>query len=64
VYKRQREQAVVGSAGRHLVHASRDAALVVVGRRNRRSHLGGHVGPVTHAVLQHAATPVAVVPHD
>ncbi|WP_329600034.1 universal stress protein [Streptomyces pseudovenezuelae] len=61
---RVREQAVVGSAGRHLVHASRDATLVVVGRRNRRAHLGGHVGPVTHAVLQHAATPVAVVPHD
>ncbi|WP_405876471.1 universal stress protein [Streptomyces sp. NBC_00005] len=57
------EQAVVGSAGRHLVHASRDAALVVVGRRNRRA-LGGHIGPVTHAALQHASAPVAVVPRD
>ncbi|MFF4255158.1 universal stress protein [Streptomyces sp. NPDC001663] len=61
---RVREQTVVGSAGRHLVHASRDAALLVVGRRNRRAVVGGHIGPVTHAVLQHASAPVAVVPHD
>ncbi|MFF4505033.1 universal stress protein [Streptomyces sp. NPDC001401] len=61
---RVREQAVVGSAGRHLVHASRDAALVVVGRRNRRALVGGHIGSVTHAALQHASAPVAVVPHD
>ncbi|MCI3278179.1 universal stress protein [Streptomyces cylindrosporus] len=59
-----REQAVIGSAGRHLVHASRDAALVVVGRRIRRAAVGGHIGPVTHAALQHAVAPVAVVPHD
>ncbi|MFF1323610.1 universal stress protein [Streptomyces chartreusis] len=44
--------------------ASRDAALVVVGRRSRRAQIGGHVGPVTHALLHHAAAPVAVVPHD
>jgi len=61
---RVREQTVVGSAGRHLVHASRDAALVVVGRRKRRAFVGGHIGPVTQAALQHAAAPVAVVPHD
>jgi nucleotide-binding universal stress UspA family protein len=61
---RVREQAVVGSAGRHLVHASRDAALVVVGRRDRRAHVAGHIGPVTHAALGHAAAPVAVVPHE
>ncbi|WP_340384274.1 universal stress protein [Streptomyces sp. SS7] len=59
-----REQAVVGGAGRHLVHASRDAALVVVGRARRRTPVGGRIGPVTHAVLQHASAPVAVVPHD
>ncbi|WP_406164738.1 universal stress protein [Streptomyces sp. NBC_00996] len=58
------EQAVVGSAGRHLVHASRAAALVVVGRSERHTPVGGHIGPVAHAVLQHAAAPVAVVPHD
>ncbi|MEU8651391.1 universal stress protein [Streptomyces sp. NPDC048737] len=59
-----REQAVIGGAGRHLVHASRDASLVVVGRRRRQAPVGGRIGPVTHAVLQHASAPVAVVPHD
>ncbi|WP_133913086.1 universal stress protein [Streptomyces sp. NBC_00582] len=59
-----REQTVVGGAGRHLVHAARDAALVVVGRERRRTPLAGRIGPVTHAVLQHASAPVAVVPHD
>ncbi|WP_241757443.1 universal stress protein [Streptomyces sp. WAC00263] len=58
------EQAVVGSAGSHLIDASRDAALVVVGRRNRRTPVGAHIGPVTQAVLHHATAPVAVVPHD
>jgi nucleotide-binding universal stress UspA family protein len=58
------EQAVVGSAGHHLVHASREASLVVVGRANRRAAVGSHIGPVTHAALQHAVAPVAVVPHD
>ncbi|MER6441235.1 universal stress protein [Streptomyces sp. NPDC001185] len=57
-------QVVVGSAASHLVDASRDAALVVVGRRSRRSHAGPHVGPVAQAVLHHAMAPVAVVPHD
>ncbi|MCX4993118.1 universal stress protein [Streptomyces sp. NBC_00568] len=59
-----RAQAVIGSAGRHLVHASRDASLVVVGRKRRHALVGGRVGPVAHAVLQHASAPVAVVPHD
>ncbi|MFI5797894.1 universal stress protein [Streptomyces sp. NPDC051677] len=58
-----RAQAVVGSAGRHLVHASRDASLVVVGRKRNHALVGGRIGPVTHAVLQHASVPVAVVPH-
>ena len=58
------EQAVIGGAGRHLVHASRDAGLVVVGRKERRASVGGRIGPVTHAVLHHASAPVAVVPHD
>lgn len=57
-------QAVVGGAGRHLVHASRDASLVVVGRKRNHARVGGRIGPVTHAVLQHASAPVAVVPHD
>lgn len=46
-----------------LVAASRAASLLVVGRRIRRSPVGVHIGSVTHAVLHHAALPVAVVPH-
>ncbi|MFF6994312.1 universal stress protein [Streptomyces sp. NPDC008313] len=57
-------QTTVGGAGPHLVDASRDAALVVVGRRIRRSAVGTHIGPVTQALLHHAAAPVAVIPHD
>ncbi|MFF5497780.1 universal stress protein [Streptomyces aquilus] len=56
-------QVVVGAPGSHLADASRDAALVVVGRRSRPASVGPRIGPVTHAVLQHAAAPVAVVPH-
>ncbi|WP_406840180.1 universal stress protein [Streptomyces sp. AHU1] len=59
-----REQAVIGGAGPHLVEVSRNAALVVVGRRNRQSPVGSHIGPVTQAVLHHSAAPVAVIPHD
>ncbi|MFE0640586.1 universal stress protein [Streptomyces sp. NPDC058877] len=47
-----------------LIEGSRDASLVVVGRRIRHSSLGSHIGSVTHAVLHHAAAPVAVVAHD
>ncbi len=53
-----------GSPADHLVDASRDASLVVVGRRIRRSPFGIHIGPVAHAVLHHATAPVAVVAHD
>ncbi|MFF4582672.1 universal stress protein [Streptomyces sp. NPDC001389] len=53
----------MGSAGEQLVQCSRGAELVVVGRRLRRSPLGAHLGPVAHAVLHHAAAPVAVVAH-
>ncbi|WP_405917936.1 universal stress protein [Streptomyces sp. NBC_00728] len=59
-----RGQAVIGGAGPHLVEASRNASLVVVGRRNRQTLVGTHIGPVTQAVLHHSAAPVAVVPHD
>lgn len=58
------EQAVVGGAGPHLVDASRDAELVVVGRRHRQTPVGTHIGPVTQAVLHHSTAPVAVVPHE
>ncbi|MCW7944386.1 stress-inducible protein [Streptomyces hygroscopicus] len=58
------EESRYGTPAQHLVDASREASLVVVGRRVRHSPLGAHIGPVTHAVLHHAAAPVAVVPHD
>lgn len=58
------EESRSGSPAVHLVDASREASLLVVGRRIRRSPLGAHIGPVTHAVLHHAAAPVAVVAHD
>ncbi|TPQ17744.1 universal stress protein [Streptomyces sporangiiformans] len=57
------EQSRSGSPANHLVDASREASLVVVGRRIRRSPLGAHIGPVTHAVLHHSTAPVAVVAH-
>ncbi|WP_405876484.1 universal stress protein [Streptomyces sp. NBC_00005] len=58
------EESRAGSGANHLVDASREASLVVVGRRIRRSPLGAHIGPVTHAVLHHATAPVAVVAHN
>lgn len=52
-----------GDAAGHLVSASRDANLVVVGRHRRRLLAPARMmGSVTHAVLLHAASPVAVVP--
>ncbi|MFH8977000.1 universal stress protein [Streptomyces sp. NPDC017890] len=54
---------VPGDAAGHLVAASRDAELVVVGRHRRRLLAPARMmGSVTHAVLLHAASPVAVVP--
>lgn len=46
-----------------LLNTSRDAALLVVGRRTDPRAAEGRLGPVTHAVLHHARCPVAVVPH-
>ncbi|MGW6530369.1 universal stress protein [Streptomyces venezuelae] len=57
------EESPFGPAARYLVEASREGSLLVVGRRIRRRALGTHIGPVTHAVLHHATTPVAVVAH-
>jgi nucleotide-binding universal stress UspA family protein len=52
-----------GDAAGHLVAASKDAELVVVGRHRRRLLAPARMlGSVTHAVLLHAASPVAVVP--
>ncbi|MFE1755633.1 universal stress protein [Streptomyces anandii] len=57
-------QAAIGQAGSHLAEASRDAGLLVVGRAARHAPVGALIGPVTDAVLRHALSPVAVVPHD
>ncbi|GGO50304.1 stress-inducible protein [Streptomyces daqingensis] len=46
-----------------LVEAAAQASMLVVGRRNRRSRIGTHVGSVTHAVMHHARAPLAVVPY-
>ncbi|MEU6421190.1 universal stress protein [Streptomyces spiralis] len=48
-----------------LLNASQGAALLVVGRRTdpRARAAEGRLGPITHAVLDHARCPVAVVPH-
>ncbi|GGZ20571.1 universal stress protein [Streptomyces poonensis] len=53
-----------GSPAARIVDAAREASLVVVGRRIRRSPFGVHIGSVTHAVLHHSSAPVAVVAHD
>lgn len=58
------EQSGYGSPSLLLIDASREASLVVVGRRVRSSVVGAHIGTVTHAVLHHSTAPVAVVAHD
>ncbi|MGH3312833.1 MAG: universal stress protein [Streptomyces sp.] len=57
-------EALTGRPARLLVDAASGASMVVVGRRIRRSLVGWHLGPVAHAVMHHARTPVAVVAHD
>jgi nucleotide-binding universal stress UspA family protein len=55
---------VSGSVARTLVEAAgAGTALVVVGRRVRRATGLVHIGPVTHGLLHHASSPVAVVAH-
>lgn len=60
---RAESSVVPGDAAGHLVAASRDASLVVVGRHRRRLLAPARMmGSVAQAVLLHAAAPVAVVP--
>ncbi|GAA3388179.1 universal stress protein [Streptomyces roseoviridis] len=54
--------AAMGPAAYHLVEASQDADLVVVGRRTRRVPVGPHLGHVAHAVIHHSPAPVVLVP--
>ncbi|MFD7709910.1 universal stress protein [Streptomyces sp. NPDC059785] len=51
-----------GAAGHVLLAASHDADLLVVGARRGPGDSGPRLGGVVHAVLHHAACPVAVVP--
>jgi nucleotide-binding universal stress UspA family protein len=51
-----------GAARDALLDAALTADLLVVGARRRHGSLGMQLGPVNHAVLHHAACPVAVVP--
>ncbi|WP_052411657.1 universal stress protein [Streptomyces sp. NRRL S-118] len=60
---RVRAEPVVVPPGSRLVDAAADPGLLVFGRRSRAAPAVPRVGPVAHAVLHHAATPVAVVPH-
>ena len=56
-------QVATGSAGRLLVEAAERADLIVTGaRRHGEGRHGMQLGPVTQALLHHAACPVAVVP--
>ncbi|MFE2478065.1 universal stress protein [Streptomyces sp. NPDC059389] len=55
---------VLGQPAIQILDAASGAALVVVGRRIRRPALGARIGPITHAVMHHATSPVAVVAHD
>ncbi|WP_412078697.1 universal stress protein [Streptomyces xanthophaeus] len=56
-------RATAGHAAWQLVEAGSEAGLIIVGRRIRRSSIGAHIGPITHAVLHHARAPVAVIAH-
>ncbi|MFJ3334666.1 universal stress protein [Streptomyces sp. NPDC086766] len=57
------EYVEMGSAGQVLLSAAERAQLMVVGRRSHRTAMGAPIGSVAHAMLHHAACPVAVVPH-
>ncbi|MBQ1051055.1 universal stress protein [Micromonospora sp. C51] len=56
-----RRRLVRGSPGRALVEESRTAQLVVVGARGRGALAGLLLGSVSHAVLHHAHSPLAIV---
>ncbi|MFD9291587.1 universal stress protein [Streptomyces sp. NPDC060030] len=58
-----RTAVVAGAPGAELVYAAPDADLVIVGRRARPRPVGPRLGHVAHAVIHHATSPVAVVPH-
>ncbi|MEV4611169.1 universal stress protein [Kitasatospora sp. NPDC049258] len=53
---------LTGASAATLVEASRQAALLVVSRREPAPRFGLRLGTEVHAVLHHAHCPVAVVP--
>ncbi|MFJ9716987.1 universal stress protein [Streptomyces sp. NPDC101213] len=57
-----RRRTAEGPARGVLLAASHEADLLVVGARRTPGHIGLQLGRVAHAVLHHAACPVAVVP--
>lgn len=57
-------RAVSGFAVKELVDASQDADLVVVGSRGGGGFARLVMGSVSSQVIQHAACPVVVVPHQ
>ncbi|MCQ0021627.1 universal stress protein [Streptomyces somaliensis DSM 40738] len=57
------EHVELGSGGQVLLSVASGAGLMVVGRRARQAPVGPRIGSVAHAVLHHAPSPVAVVPH-
>ncbi|AVZ71233.1 stress-inducible protein [Streptomyces lunaelactis] len=56
-----REQLIHGRAGHHLLMASTNASLMVIGRSIAPG--GEHLGITTRSVIHHVLCPVAVVPH-
>ncbi|EXU67851.1 universal stress protein UspA [Streptomyces sp. PRh5] len=58
------EHVEMGNAAEVLLTSAAGAGLVVIGRYSHRSAVGPRLGHVAHALLHHAACPVAVVPHD
>ncbi|WP_406087358.1 universal stress protein [Streptomyces virginiae] len=57
-------RATIGQPAIQILDAASTAALVVVGRRIRHATFGTHIGPITHAVMHHAVSPVAVIAHE
>lgn len=59
-----RREVVEGRVRTALLNVTTASDLVVLGARRSTGHVGLQLGPFNHALLHHAACPVAVVPHD